>query len=124
MSVLMLYFLVIYAKLHRKKYVLGSLFFFGVVFAVIGLKLHSYTEYQMNDGHAASTFFAPLIYILFYQILRLLAKKITGVEPAYEYASSYDNVDNRKLNALDYIVFVLPFLLAVFSPSIIEVIKN
>ena len=120
----MLYSTAVYLKLHRRNKVLVGLFIFGFLFAFLGLKLQSYTEYQMNDRHAASAFYSPLIYISIYQILRMVAKKITGIEPAYQYASSYDNADNRKLKAWDYAIFVLPFLIAIFSPSIIEGIKN
>ena len=100
------------------------LFLFGLICSALGLKLYTYPDYQMANMHAASAFFSPLIYISFYQAFRMLYKKITGIEPAYEYASSFDNMDNRKLRILDYAIFVIPFLIAAFSPAIIEGIKN
>lgn len=76
-------------------------------------------EYEMEKGNVATAFFSPIIYISTYQLLRIIFKKMKGIEPAYEFAATYDFTDKRKLNFLDYIVFVVPMGLSFVSSLLI-----
>ncbi len=115
-GITLIFFMVVYLKLHRRKHVLISLFIIGLISFLIGLKLLSNPNYKMEIGHAATAFFSPIIYISVYNSLRLIFKRITGVEPTYEFASDYDKKDKRGLSIFDYIVYILPFLIAVTVP--------
>ena len=111
-GITLIFFMMVFLKLHRKKGVLISLFIVGLISLIIGIILMSNPEFEMKKGHAATTFFGPIIYISTYQILRIIFKKQTGIEPAYEFASTYDSKDKRGLGVFDYIIFIFPFVLA------------
>lgn len=108
--------MIVYAKLHRNTHVLASLFLGGFVCALIGLVLIRNPEYEMVRGHAAMTFFSPITYISLFQLFRLVFIKFKGIEPCYEYQSSYDSVDKRAMGLFDYIVYIIPLLLSMMVP--------
>jgi len=118
-GILLTFNLIVYSKFYRKKYVMIALFTIGLISGIIGLILLGKPEYEMARGQAATSFFSPIIYIFTYQVLRQIFKKIKGIEPTYEFASSYDNTDRRKLIILDYIVYITPFVLSLISIMII-----
>lgn len=111
-GITLIFFMIVYFKLHRKKHVLISLFSVGLVSLIVGLILLSNPEFEMEKGHSATAFFSPILYVSFYQLFRIVFIKYTGIEPAYEFASIYDIKDKRELSVFDYIVFITPFVLS------------
>ena len=118
-GILMFFIMIVYFKYHRRKYVIEFMLVIGILSAIIGLILFQNPNFEMEKGHGATTFFAPIIYISSYQIFRLIYKKKLGIEPAYEFASYYDHKDKRGLNIADFVVYILPMTLAFVAPLII-----
>jgi len=109
----------VYLKLHRKKYVIPILIIIALIIAVSGLYITHFITDSSGNKLTTTTFYAPIIYILTYQLLRFLYKKKHHVEPAYEYASPLDSLGKRKLLFEDYVVFILPMITSLLVPIFI-----
>lgn len=109
----------IYYKLHRKKPVLYALFFFVVLSAFVGFYLLHNAEEKFEKDVSISVFYSPIIYLSFYQFCRTIFKWKFNMEPTYDYSSSYDSVDKRDLLCWDYVVFILPIVLAFGLPYLV-----
>ena len=73
-------------------------------------------------GHmrVTDTFFCPLITILSYALLRYSYKKLFRREPTYNRSSWYDPDDRRNQDLYDVIVFILPVVIGIIFPFLIN----
>ena len=112
--ILMIPILTVYFKFHRRQLVLFALILFSLINLFIGYYLLKIDK-SIKDV-ALTNFYSPILYILSYQALRFIFKWKYKFEPAYEYSSTYDITDNRKLIFWDYIVFVFPIVFSMGLP--------
>jgi hypothetical protein len=98
---------------------LAILFLTTCIVATIGLILRDEVV-EHGTGNPAYSLISPLAYVLCYAGLRQIFKAVYKMEPTYQRYSWYDQEEGRKQNVLDVIVHILPLMVAIFVPSIIE----
>jgi len=108
-----------FMKLLRSDRVLFFLFPITLIIAVIGLIIRS-DNTRMVNGNAADMLLSPFIYVASYTLLRYVYKRIYKVEPTYERYNWFDYEDGRKQNWLDVLVHLIPLMLCMTLPFVIE----
>ncbi len=100
----------------RNDTLLCWLFGGSIILAIVGIVNRVPENPRLNswDGLVG-----PLVYVSAYALLRWIYKQIYRREPTYIYVSRYDWEDRRKLDTLDYVVHVVPMLLALFTPAVL-----
>lgn len=112
--------ILLYKKLRIIK-VYWLVFSFTVLIALIGFINLDKTCLQMKNGHAATTLFSPLLFMILFGVLRKVFISIFNHEPlmSQPYAFSFDQGEYRKLHYGDVIFTIACFLLPIILPGLI-----
>jgi hypothetical protein len=74
--------------------------------------------------NTADFLYSPLIYLFFFQILRVIFIELFKKEPAFGAGkfSNFDKKENRLLTPFDYAVEIIPLIIAIILPYILAVL--
>ncbi len=88
-------------------------FVIACAFFVLGVKYYGLNLSSFGNENGAGFLFGPIIFVVLYASLRAFYKKIFSFEPDMVAYSGYSTRDQRRLNFLDYVVFLVPTVLSI-----------
>ncbi len=81
----------------------------GVVHFIFYIKLKLNPSLEMVNGHSATGLRNTIILLVLFQVLRILSLNIQKQEFVAVSKGRYDLFDERRVNILDFIIFVIYF---------------
>jgi hypothetical protein len=114
---------VLVPKLMRSKKVFIIAFTISLITAIIGFIISS-NKNVLRIPNSYDFLYVPIVYMVCYNLLRVLYIKIYNCEPTYNRSSWYDPGDGRRQNWLDVIVYVVPIFISLGFPIILTVVKS
>ena len=113
---------VLVPKLMRSKKIFIIAFTISLITAITGFIISS-NKNVLRIPNSYDFLYVPIVYMICYNLLRLLYIKIYNREPTYNRSSWYDPEDGRRQNWLDVIVYVIPIFVSLGFPIILTALR-